>query len=488
MLLENVDLLLISDCYETPYVRYSGPYVLASYLRRHGLRVQVVDYFSRFTDTEIETIVDVCVGSNTKAVGVSDTFSGKPLHELADGSTYGWPFFERHDRIRRFIGNVKRKNPKTRLLMGGQKTTQGLSAGYIDTYFHGFAEQSLLAYLQSEGHEVPRVVKEATIPNWKDIPTIHHESDNILEGETLPLEVSRGCIFNCKFCSYPRRNAKDLNYIKSEEAIYQQLLHNYEQYGTTCYTLLDDTHNDSKAKLETIRNVLDRLPFSIEFATYLRLDLIAKDMSTAELLIRNGLRGAFFGIETLHKEAGRLVGKGLEPDETRKALRKLRELWGNEVGTQGAFILGLPKQPEADVILMCEEVCDPSFPLHGPIFFPLIMYPGRTNPSPFEKNPSLYGIRLEEGDRHGYWHNSETGMDFERAIEIQNEYTTRIYRNHRRQCGGFLPIMAVNLGIKARDLIGMPARVAHKKYNMQSRESPYLAKYKAKVLGTTEGQ
>lgn len=486
MLLENVDLLLISDCYETPYMRYSGPYVLASYLRRHGLRVQVIDYFSRFTDDEIEIILDACVGSNTKAVGVSDTFSGKPLHHLADGSTYGWPFFDRLDRINRFVNSIKRKNASTKILMGGQKTTQGLHAGFIDVYFHGFSEQSLLDYLRDCGHEVPSIVKETDIPDWKHIPSFYHVSDNILNGEVLPIEVSRGCIFNCKFCAYPRRNAKDFNYIKSEEAIYQQFLHNYENFGVTSYVITDDTHNDSLVKLNTIRAALDRLPFRIEYATYLRLDLIAREPRTADLLLENGLRGAFFGIETLNKEAGRLVGKGLPASETRQTLETLRKLWGNEVGTQGSFIIGLPKQQETDILLMCEEICDPSFPLHNPIFFPLILYPGRLNPAPFEKNPSLYGLKLEDGDRAGYWYNEETGMDFERAAEIQKEYTERILANGRRQCGGFLPLMAVNLGIKSRDLIGMPIQQASQQFRLYSQHSSYLKQYKAAVLGTSE--
>ena len=115
----------------------------------------------------------------------------------------------------------------------------------------------------------------------------------ILKGETLPIEVSRGCIFKCKFCAFPLNGKSKLDYLRDPILIKEELQYNYEKYGTTHYFLSDDTFNDSTTKVEQIHKVVTSLPFKIKFTTYLRLDLLHAHQEQISMLEEMGLASPF---------------------------------------------------------------------------------------------------------------------------------------------------------------------------------------------------
>ena len=103
-----------------------------------------------------------------------------------------------------------------------------------------------------------------------DITTLNHQwhsKDCILPGETLPIEISRGCIFKCNFCSYPLNGKKKFDYLRDPALIKEELIYNYENFQTTNYFFADDTFNDSTLKLESLHKVITELPFKIKFVT-----------------------------------------------------------------------------------------------------------------------------------------------------------------------------------------------------------------------------
>jgi hypothetical protein len=51
------------------------------------------------------------------------------------------------------------------------------------------------------------------------------------------------------------------------------------------------------------------LSFQINYATYLRIDLLAAHPESVDMLLENGLKGAFLGIESFNTDAAKLIGK-----------------------------------------------------------------------------------------------------------------------------------------------------------------------------------
>lgn len=483
MLLENVDLLIINE-FSEPYfkVRYSGPYVLASYLRNRGFRVQVIDYISHFTDEQLVKALKVCVGPKTLAIGLAGTFTVaiKPTYTAKDTpeARTGWPIAEPR-RIDLFLDTVRSINPKTKIIMGGNRYNSYVHPRDVDTLFLGFSEVSLLHYLEAlkiSQSFVPQTINEEKQDGWNREAFLYSNEDNILQGETLPLEISRGCIFNCKYCSYPRRGAKDMTYVKDEDIILAQLQNNYEKFGVLNYALTDDTHNDTEEKLHRLIRVQEKLGIKINYSAYTRLDLIHTFPHTAELLWKAGMRGPMFGIETLNWEAGKMIGKGLHPDKIRAALHRLRTEWGNDVGTQGMFILGLPKQSRLDTIRMAKELMDPSFPLHYVIFYALIIQPLKDN-SEFNKDPLRFGYDTST-KRAGEWVR-EDGFTSDEAKQLQLLYTNEMIDTKRNKFGGVLPFLVSNGGRPLQSMIGKTIELSQQDYNDSNR---YVASYISKVF------
>ena len=57
-----------------------------------------------------------------------------------------------------------------------------------------------------------------------------NKNDCIQTGETLPLEISRGCIFKCKFCRYPYIGKTKNDFSKSIDNVVEELEYNYNNF------------------------------------------------------------------------------------------------------------------------------------------------------------------------------------------------------------------------------------------------------------------
>jgi hypothetical protein len=79
----------------------------------------------------------------------------------------------------------------------------------------------------------------------------------VLPGEALPLDISRGCIFACRFCNYPHLGKSKTDYIRGMEYVKEELIYNYENFGTTNYMILDDTFNETLVKMDAFYKMVE---------------------------------------------------------------------------------------------------------------------------------------------------------------------------------------------------------------------------------------
>ena len=143
-------------------------------------------------------------------------------------------------------------------------------------------------------------------PNVKfDITTSDHrfdDADCILPNEVLPIELGRGCMFKCKFCSTPNKGKRKSTYQRNYQNILDEIQWNKEQFGVTRYNFLDDTVNEDPIKLLNLSKIKEHLGFGIIWNGYIRADLIWSNQKTAEYLIDSGMRTCYMGIETFNKD------------------------------------------------------------------------------------------------------------------------------------------------------------------------------------------
>lgn len=284
---DTVNVLIFTGTFDG-LIRPAGAYRIATELRKHGYTVQVVDMFLHFTDEpdRINAIVKKFVGPNTLWVGFSSTFflnrrraiaTGKALKKTAieidesklQFNTFGIPMT--YDETVKLCRTIKIRNKNCKIVYGGAKA-HARGAGIADVYIEGYADTSVIEFTKwCEGKnpffrytahpfEVGVTVQHITVDHdlkassfdFNNSQIVWDESDCIRPGEALPIEISRGCIFNCSFCSYPLNGKKKLDFIKKPEVLIEEFTRNYEKFGTTQYIYSDDTHNDSVEKLEML--------------------------------------------------------------------------------------------------------------------------------------------------------------------------------------------------------------------------------------------
>ena len=97
------------------------------------------------------------------------------------------------------------------------------------------------------------------------------------------MEWSRGCIFKCAFCTYPILGVRD-DHSRDENDLYEEMIENYERWGTKYYALADETVNDYHEKLERYAKVIKIFLWSTYPSSTSSFPLISGSTTIASLL------------------------------------------------------------------------------------------------------------------------------------------------------------------------------------------------------------
>jgi radical SAM superfamily enzyme YgiQ (UPF0313 family) len=424
--------------------RYVGPYKVNHWIKKHGYSGQVIDFLQYLTEEEIYLATKKFITKDTLVLGVSTTFltynmegNDKLVFKWQDGSYSAFP-----ENVLKAARRLKAEYPYIKFVLGGYSSEHLYGGTTFDAVIMSYTEASediFLEYLDylKKGSEPPHsklILKYSHVPPNEPVKSrIHYyqarnkvyniehddfrfsKQDAVLFGEALPLDISRGCIFACRFCNYPHLGKGKLDYTRGMEYVKEELISNNELFGTTRYMILDDTFNDTQVKMEAFLGMTNSLPFKIEYSAYIRADLIDRFPDTAHMMQESGLWGAFHGIESLHPYASNLVGKAWSGKKARDFIPKLyHELWQGKVPQLLSFICGLPKETPEDIMNTLHWHKDNN--LHSITFSPLgLNNPNKSNRysirSEFEKNAEKYGFKFNEDTWHTNGWENETWTD-----------------------------------------------------------------------------
>lgn len=458
-----VDMLIICDSADrVHWFRGIGPYRIATELRKLGITCQVLDFCGFYDEDDFKRLVDLYIDQNTKFIGISSNWmaiphlmggrytgimmgEGKETEFHTDDvyhKSFSYAFtFNKEDK---FINYLKTKSPNAKILMGGARAVDFIEKTWVDHIFLGFSETQVIDYvLNYDKKEYPRII------NW-DIESSkgwdftcsgyikYSDNDFLLPNETLPLEVGRGCIFKCKFCSFPLLGKKKGSYMKDPAILYDELLENYNRWGTTNYVISDETFNDSVDKLKELKKVIKRLPFKTNFWAFCRMELVGAFPEQLELLQEIGLREMQYGMETLNDETSKIIGKGLPAAKKKEILKLAKDVWKDNVRIKANFIVGLPKETKESVDETARWILSDDCPIDFASMFPYILYKRdqhthlRWN-SVFDKEYEKWGYYFKEDEHPLFWYkDDDTGIDsFLSAIKLTKGWMEKIFQKNR---------------------------------------------------------
>lgn len=428
--------------------RNIGAYKLAYYLRKNNLSCQVIEYIAYLNSEQIYLAMKKFITDSTSVIGLSTSFISSDYYRHSDGRSYKLP-----ERIIIALRQIKLEHPTIKIVMGGYNSDVIPNFGVFDAVLMSYQlsnDDLLLEYVRdvksNEINLTPQKTLKPITQYCKEIPfyttpkniIYNIESDDfkfskqdvILPNEPLPLDMSKGCIFSCKFCRFLFLGKTKLDYIRNMELIKEELFYNYNTFGTTTYYMLDDTFNDTEWKLTEFHKVVSSLPFKINFVAYIRADLIHRFPQTAAILQESGLIGAQHGIETLHVDASKMIGKAWSGKHAREFIPHLyHNLWNNKINQHMSFIVGFPQESKQDIFDTIKWFVDNE--LDSSMFFPLNIrkVPGIAS-SEFDRNSQKYGfswIQNHKGEEE--WINDQ--WSYSSASEFSEIIKTEVRKYNR---------------------------------------------------------
>lgn len=401
--------------------RGAGPHLLASELRRHGYSALVLDFIEYWTMEEFKQAIDKFSGPNTMYVGFSITWARMGLlsdegrvgaqrqieADLSTESVLG--NYIQEGKLPEMVDHIIAKGIK--IIFGGSKASQVremLPLDKIDHIFVGYSETQLIDLVKGQ-RILNKIVDHDTKAHADhtgydfSLATMEMQPENfVTPNEILAVECSRGCRFKCKFCSYPLIGMKSVAaYTKTKENFRDQLLRNYEMFGVTKYSFVDDTFNDTTEKVRLFTEVVDSLPFDIKVWAYLRAEVLANNPEQIELLKTLGIAQCFFGVETYNQKAGRTVGKGMDPERIKEMLYNCKHSWKGQTHIQQGLIIGLPTETEESIMKTIEWCASDECPVDTTVLSSLAIVPEFVrekfhvyNVSEFDRTYADYGYRF----------------------------------------------------------------------------------------------
>jgi hypothetical protein len=296
-------------------MRSGGPHRIATHLRKHNWDIEVLDYVSFFTFDELVQFTESRMNNNLKFIGFSFLWSM-------------WP-----EDVLKFTAWIKKKYPHIVLIVGASSYS-GNNNNLIDYFLFGWSENaivSLLKYLFSNG-EKP-IFKEDKIilanedyvaaPDYNPI-IIYEDRDFLHKNEWVSIEFSRGCKFQCAFCSDPFLGIKE-DWSRTTESFELQMKDAYDRFGVVQYVVSDDTYNDRPSKLKRFADATEKLNFTPYFSGFVRADLLAVRPADREDLLRMNFIGHLYGIESFNHKAAKSIGKGGNPDKIKEGILDVKK-------------------------------------------------------------------------------------------------------------------------------------------------------------------
>jgi hypothetical protein len=473
---------------ETVTARPLGCYRIAHYIREHGWDAEVVEYASYWDLARLQALARSRITEKTRWIGVSHMFSV-------------WS-----DTMEEFCIWIKHNYPWIRIISGSPANPE-FDSKAIDYYIQGYGEHALLEllkYLFSNG-PAPRfnLLNSGTkkiIPAISAYPAYpmsslmvkYQDRDFIVPGESLGVEFSRGCKFQCDYCNFPVLGVKG-DYSRDSNDFREQLMDAYDRWGITDYFVTDETFNDRTEKITKFADVVETLPFDPWFTGFIRADLLISRPRDRIELARMGFRGHFYGIESFNHIATKSVGKGMKPDRIKSGLLEIKRYFENTGSglycAEFGMIIGLPGETLEEVKQSNQWFKRHYHAPHNWNFYVLAIYQGDIDkPSKLSADFQRHGYEPMPEDvirqkrltsinkvyggekfkaRHMYWRNQH--MDIFDAAELEQQFYDEKMEYQGRGTGSWIlhAPMFRELSMRERLLIDLStADFSHKNIDL----------------------
>ena len=178
------------------------------------------------------------------------------------------------------------------------------------------------------------------IPSYDLLPMDKYVVDGIKFGTIM---TSRGCPFNCAFCSSSLQFGKRWRG-HSDKRVIEELKILREEYCRKEIEFLDDTFTLNRPRAIRIAERIKKEELDISWTASSRVDLFNRYVAVA--MKDGGCHTIYFGIESGSQRTLDFIGKRITPEESLRAVKIAKDV---KLRTLGAFIIGFPHETKEDI-------------------------------------------------------------------------------------------------------------------------------------------
>lgn len=344
------------------HLPFAGILYLATILKQRGHDVEIVRESILKVDCNKLDCDVLCLSTMTSAVN--------RMYEIAD--------------------EFKRLNQTKRVIIGG------VHANFMPEEALQHADQVVLGEADSiivdiiENKYKNKIIQGQPCENLDELP---FPDLSLIKNSKLPLlrtpiSTSRGCPFNCNFCSTPRMFGRRYRF-RSPDNIIKEIL---SRKNKRIFFLDDNLCALKERSKEIFKKMID-YKINIPWATQTRLD-IANDDELLNLLTKSNCNYLCLGLESINPKTLKEYNKSQSLDFIKSAVKKIHD---HGIKIHGMFIFG-GDEDNKEVIKNTVEFCNkmeiesPQFsiltPLPGTQLYDKLDKEGRI----FTKNWDLYDL------------------------------------------------------------------------------------------------
>ncbi|MHC4250963.1 MAG: B12-binding domain-containing radical SAM protein [Planctomycetota bacterium] len=240
------------------------------------------------------------------------------------------------NRARVLASQFKETYPDAKVIVGG------IHASLIPEEFAEVADHVVIGEAEEiivdvvEGKYKDKVIHGSKLADLEKLPFVDYSLIEGLENvASAPIMTSRGCPFDCNFCSVTKVFGKKFRKLSAKRVV-AEVENALAYFSHNSIFFYDDNFTADRKRISEMCDLIIEKGIEITWAAQVRSDL-ARDPELIDKMTRAGLTWVFIGFESINDDTLKAFHKSQTRADIEKAVRTLHE---HGVNIHGMFMMG----------------------------------------------------------------------------------------------------------------------------------------------------
>ncbi len=274
------------------------------------------------------------------------------------------------NRAKLLAAQFKRIYPDSKIIIGG------IHASLLPDDFTEVADHVVVNEAEEvivdvvEGNVTEKIVYGSQIEDLDSLPLLNYSLlQNYEKLDTIPIMTSRGCPFDCNFCTVTKIFGRKFR-MQSPERILAEIKNALTHFKIRRFFIYDDNFTTNRKRIDTFCDMLIKEKLAIIWYAQVRSDL-AKHPDLLKKMFKAGCSRVYVGFESIDDQALKALKKSQTKEDIEVAIRMFHTAG---IKIHGMFMFG----EDSDTLDNIKNTVD--FALHHEIdtvqFMILTPFPG----------------------------------------------------------------------------------------------------------------